>query len=354
MPDDVDVWARRALGTFGAVATGAGIGIVSPAVKEAVLSFLNHRYELKLFDAPPWMGWTLIGIGLVALLLSFIGQARLERMITFIFNGRGSTVGTFLTVKHTGFVPAVRDIKTAELPPVFSRRDLRHLPIDLGPDLALSPPAVEAALARQLRMPDQIVTMLGVDPTTDLGYCGIVQAPFQLLAGHQLMSWTHVRTFEWDRHVNRWTTLTSGPGPDLGVTTTTATLAVGADVAIAVEVSYAIADAEMLMSVPAIGRIVRVKVATPALDTVTHDGQVTAIARAFRDALDATRSISAGARVHVFCSAPMSVGFALGRMVSRTLHPPVRAYAYDRTAAKPYSWGIEINAASGAAMVVRN
>ncbi|WP_267382411.1 MULTISPECIES: SAVED domain-containing protein [unclassified Sphingomonas] len=351
MVEDADVGTRRAIGTFGVLSAGAGLGVVTPAIKEAILSFLNKRLGLQLFDAPPWMGWALIALGLICLLLAFFGQGRIDGVFKYLFHGRNSTVGTFLVVKHTGFVPPVRDIQQSELPKALNRCALQHLSIEVGGDLALNPPALEAALAKQLRMPDQITAILGVNPAAALGYSGIVQAPFQLLAGHQLASWTQVRTFEWDRHLNTWKALAGGQGPDLGVVTSNAVVGTGLDVGVAIEISYAIADAEIVASIPNIGRIVRVGVALPALDAVTHDGQVTQIAQAFRAALDGTRGIAPGARIHVFCSAPMSIGFALGRMVSRTLHPPVRVYAYNLAAPKPYPWGIEINAAPAAAIV---
>jgi hypothetical protein len=351
MTEDVDVGSRRAINTFGVLSAGAGLGVITPAIKEAMLSFLNKRLGLQLFDAPPWMGWVLIALGLGCLLLAFFGQGRIDDVFRFLFHGRDSTVGTFLVVKHTGFVPPVRDIQQSELPKTLNRRALQHLSIEIGGDLGLNPPALDAALAKQLRMPDQITAILGVNPAAELGYSGIVQAPFQLLAGHQLASWTQVRTFEWDRLLNTWKPLTSGQGTDLGVVTSDAVVGLGLDVGIAIEISYAIADTEIVGSVPHIGRIIRVGVAMPRLDSVTHDGQVTRIAQAFRAALDSTRGIAPGARVHIFCSAPMSVGFALGRMVSRTLHPPVRVYAYNLAAPKPYPWGIEINAAPASAIV---
>jgi hypothetical protein len=351
MAEDIDVRTRSAIGTFGVLSAGAGLGVITPEIKEAILSFLNRRLGLQLFDAPPWMGWMLIALGLSCLLLAFFGQGRIDAVSRYLFHGRGSTVGTFLVVKHTGFTPPVRDIQQSELPKTLNRCALQQLSIDISGDLALSPPSLEVALAKQLRMPDQITAILGVNPAAELGYSGIVQAPFQLLAGHQLASWTRVRTFEWDRHLNTWKALTGGPGTDLGVVTSDAVIGMGLDVAVAIEISYAIAEAEIVASVPDISRIIRVGVAVPALDSVTHDGQVTQIAQAFRAALDSTRGIAPGARVHVFCSAPMSIGFALGRMVSRTLHPPVRVYAYNLAASKPYPWGIEINALPATAIV---
>jgi hypothetical protein len=355
MSDGEDFKSRRAIVTFGGVAGVAGVSILLPGLKEAILAGLNSFFHLHLnLDAPPWVGVTLLAVAVVFLSAAFMGQSRIERAFVRVFDRRGSSVGTFLAVKHIGFAPAVRDIQRQELAADLSRRDLRHLHVDLTTDLNTSPPSLEAALAKQLRMPDQITAILGVNPDADLAYCGIVQAPFQLLAGYQLSSWVRLRLFEWHRHEHRWVALQPGPGTDLGVTTQIDPLGPGGDVAIAVEVSYVIADSDIAASVPDVGRIVRVRVAAPVLDCITHEGQVEKIARQFRAALDETCGLALGARVHVCCAAPMSVGIALGRMVSRTLHPPVRAYAYDRSAPKPYAWGIEVNGAPGSGQIVRS
>lgn len=355
MSDDVDKKSRTALVTTGGLLVAAGLGILTPGLKDAFLAGLNKWFRLNLYlDAPPWAGGLLLALGLILLLVAFIGQDRLERGLVRLSNGPGATVGTFLAIKHVGFAPAVRDLRKAELPSGMARRDLRHLEVDVSLELGSAPLQIEAALAKQLRMPDQIGAILGVNPDADLGYCGIVQAPFQLLAGYQLASWLRLQSFEWHRHEQRWVPLANGAGADLKVATRTEALGGGTDLAIAVEVSYPIAAAEIAASVPAAGRLVRLGVAAPSLDCVTHEGQAAELARQFREALDAARTLPAGARVHVFCAASMSVGFALGRMVSRTLHPPVVVYAYDRNAAKPYPWGIEINGAPGAGQVVRN
>lgn len=125
--------------------------------------------------------------------------------------------------------------------------------------------------------------------------------------------------------------------------------------AIAVEVSFNISTADLVSSVGGLREVVQIGPAQARLDCITHEGQVTVLAGQFRAALDRLNgSLTVGARVHVFVAAPMSIGFALGRMISRTLDPPVIAYTYDRNAQPPYRWGLLINAQTGAQQVVRN
>ena len=87
-----------------------------------------------------------------------------------------------------------------------------------------------------------------------------------------------------------------------------------------------------------------VTVAAPKRDVITHYGQVEAIADAFRDAIDTMlRRLPKGGVIHLFAAVPMCVGFSLGRMISKTVHPEVIAYNYSAQSNPRYSWGIRIN-----------
>jgi hypothetical protein len=323
---------------------------VVPGFKDALLSFLNQLFDLNLYlDAPPWAGGILLFLGLSLLLLGFMGQDRLA-----IGRSRRAP-GTALVIKQTGFAPTVPNLRQHELPDDWKHRELQHLAIELSPELSAAPPQLEAALAKQLQMPNQIGAIFGVSPATDLAYCGIVQAPFQFLAGFQLSTWVTARSFEWHRIEHRWVALGAGAGPDLAPQVTQESVGAGPDLAVAIEVSYPVATAEMTASVPTIGDLIRISIAQPAIDKVTHVGQVAAIATLFRAQLDqAKATLPAGATIHVFCAAPMSIGFAAGRMLSRSVHPPVSVYTYSSGAVPPYPWGIEINAAGATSQVVRN
>jgi len=288
------------------------------------------------------------------LVLAFFGPARVERALVHVV-GASRSKGAVVAIKEIGFAPAVRDLNREELPPHLNGRQVQHLVIDVSHELSANPPQVEAALAKQLRLPDQVAALRGAQPGAELAFCGIVQAPFQLLAGYQLSTWVTTQAFEWNRHTHNWQALEAGEGQDLKPATKVQVVGAGGDVAIAIEVSFSISTADIVGSVAGLSEIVRIGPAQARLDCVTHEGQVTALARQFRATLDRLHSrLVAGARVHVFVAAPMSVGFGLGRMVSRTVHPPVIAYAYDRNAQRPYRWGLFINASTPAQQVVWN
>lgn len=355
MGEEGDGFARKGIGGAGALLVAGGLPILSPGWKDAALAFLNHRFRLGLYlDVPPLIGGVLVGLGAAFLILAFFGPGRLGRAAAQLV-GSPRRVGTVVAIKEIGFAPSVRDIVPEELPPRLAGRDVQHLVIDVSDELSANPPRPEAALTKQLRLPDQIAALRSTQPDVELAFCGIVQAPFQILAGYQLSTWVGAQAFEWDRHEHKWRALQLGTGPELQPASRVEAIGQGTDVAIAIEVSFVISTGDIVGSVPALSEIIRIGPAKPRLDCVTHDGQVSALAGQFRDALDQVRGrLPAGARVHVFVAAPMSVGFGLGRMISRTLHPPVVVYAYDRNERPPYRWGLAVNAPTGAPQVMWN
>lgn len=355
MPDAGDGLARRGLGGGGALLLAGGLSILSPGWKDAALAFLNRKFDLDLYlDVPPLVGGVLVFTGVAFLLLAFFGPARLSRAAAHFF-GASRRAGPVVALREIGFAPAVRSITPEELPPRLAGRELQHLVVDVSHELSANPPQLQTALEKQLRVADQIAGLLGAQPDAQLALCGIIQAPFQFLVGHQLSTWVGAQVFEWDRHAHRWQALQGGNGPDLQAASRAEAVGQGADVAIAIEVSFAISTADIIRSVPALMEIVRIGPANPRLDCVTHEGQVTALARLFRAELDRLHAqLPGGARVHVFVAAPMSVGFGLGRMISRTLHPPVGVYAYVRNAQPPYRWGLDVNTPAGAPQVLWN
>lgn len=356
MTEPAETVTRRSLASVGTLLVVGGLAVIVPGLKDGALALLNKLLDLHLYlEAPPWVGGTLIGVGLLLMLMAFFGQALIARGLTRLFNGRSSVDGTLIVLKHIGFSPAVRDIRQDELPKPFRQRDVRHMVIDLSHEMGAKPPRLRAALLKQLRVTGQVSAMLDVQPTLDLAYCGIAHVPFQLLAGFQLSTWVAVHSFEWDRHEHRWKSLLQGSGADLGLTVRSERVGSGSDFAIAVQVSYQIAAQDISASVEAVGEIIHISCAQPTLDCVTHKGQVSAVARLFRDQLDDLHGrLRDGQKVHVFCAAPMSIGFGIGRLISQTLHAPVVAYAYQAGGSPPYGWGLHINTSQQSQQIVRN
>lgn len=63
----------------------------------------------------------------------------------------------------------------------------------------------------------------------------------------------------------------------------------------------------------------------------------------FRQALDEIHNeLGSGPAIHVFYAGPVSVGFSLGRRISRTIHNRVFVYNYNAKASPAYAWGIDV------------
>ncbi|MBU9598329.1 SAVED domain-containing protein, partial [Burkholderia multivorans] len=90
-----------------------------------------------------------------------------------------------------------------------------------------------------------------------------------------------------------------------------------------------------------------VRIAEPKRGVITHHEQASAIARAFREALDKIHNENPATIHHVFAATPMSVSFRLGQMVSYTMHRSVRAYNYSQRSTPPYFWAVDLVAADG-------
>lgn len=356
MVSEGDTSSGKRLAASGAALLAVGLAIVSPGLKDAAVAFLNRVLGLGLsLNAPIWLGVVLIILGVVLLLIAFFGRDAVLSGLTDI-SGRGqATQGTLLVIKHTGFKSVVRDLRVDELPKAQQRRDLQHLRLDVSDQLSSSPPKLTQALAAHGTLLQSVEAIRSTNARAELAYCGIVQAPFQLLAGQRLTAWAEVLTFEWDRMSQRWIALSSQDGPDLGVHVREEQIGGGSDVAIAIEVSYPISTADISASTVSCGRIFRLAVAAPALDCVTSEGQVKAISKLFRQTLDSLHNeASPPPLIHVFCAAPMSVGFDLGRLISPTIHPPVACYAYNSQSTPRYKWGVILNTANGKPRIVQN
>ncbi len=276
--DDI---ARRSLGTLGTAMAALGLGILVPGLKDVLIAFLDRTFDLHLYNAPPWVGWLLLGGGIILLAVAFVGVDRVWNWLEHRTGMTGWNKGAVVVLQQTGFDSNQRDLHSDELPPKLAGRAIRTVRADLSPHLRRSPPDVDRALEDQLEIPNRLAGAKTDPGETQLAYCGIVQAPFQILAGYQLAGWPEVLSFEWDRQRQRWWSLEEGDGPDRFIGRRSEPVPDGGTLAIAIEVSYSISTVAILETIPTVGEIVRIGPVSPALDLLTHSGQVAAIAAAF-------------------------------------------------------------------------
>ena len=325
---------------------GLGAAIVSPGFKDAALSYLNRKFQLGLnLDAPIWLGAGLILLGV--LVLGFGEYARIA--------GKHSQ-SVFLACRHQSFEPLTGKLTAAMLPKRFRHARISHLECDLSAHLSGGVVDPVGAVRQQARFGADLLTHRRTNPETIVGYYGIVHVPLQFLAGCSVSTWSQIALFEHVRNTEKWQELGEGEGPDLGVTVKKELCSEHhTAVVVRIAISYEVALDEIIQVVSGPFANVRIAIAHPKIDSITTYGQVEKLARAFREVLDEILGqVGSTKPVHVFYAGPVSLGFSLGRQISRTLHPPVTVYNYTARANPAYAWGVLINGnGSPDALVVR-
>ncbi|MCA8494011.1 SAVED domain-containing protein [Burkholderia arboris] len=209
---------------------------------------------------------------------------------------------------------------------------------------------VRGALALQRNLYRDVTAQLRAHPKATVAYFGIAHIPLSMHAGTAVSTKHPVRLYELDATAaeSAWNPLLDGNAPDLGVELVDMGGPVGGpDAVIQVDVSARVAKTDIDQSIDCPYRHFVVRIAEPKRGVITHYDQVSAIANAFREALDKIHNENPATTHHVFAATPMSVSFRLGQMVSQTMHRSVRAYNYSQRSAPPYFWAVDLVAADG-------
>ncbi|MCM2443453.1 SAVED domain-containing protein [Agrobacterium vitis] len=321
-----------------------GLAIIAPGPVDAILSFVNNKLHLGLsLDAPWWIGLVVMVIGVALLVLGYV------------VDREGTHKGQFVAIRHQSFQPLAGTLPKEALPTRMRRRSIQSYDCELSALMTGSHVNPKAAVIQQQNLATHIAGIRRSDPNAALGYYGIVHIPLQFLAGCSISSYPEVVLFEHDRSNGSWVELKGGNGPMLNpeVIRSLDPAAPTAAV-IRIEVSYCVAPAEIAKIIPPEYREYRLAIAQPGIDKITHYGQVEAICVLFRTILDEIQNdLGNNVSVHVFYAGPVSLGFSLGRRISRTIHTRVFVYNYTAQSNPAYSWGIDVTRdAPAEAMVV--
>jgi hypothetical protein len=250
----------------------------------------------------------------------------------------------FVAIRHQSFQPLTGPLPPDALPRKMRGRQIDTLNCDQSNFLSLGAVDPIGAVRQQQRLATEIAGVLRTEPSAALGYYGIVHIPLQLLAGCSLSTFPQVTLFELHRETGTWRELQAGAGPDLDVAVLrTADPSSPIVCVVRIAVSYAVQPADVAEVIGGPYREYSISIGKPGIDKVTHYGQVEAICSAFRKVLDEIHDeLPRNLVVHVFYAGPVSVGFTLGRRISRTIHSPVIAYNYTASTKPAYAWGVEV------------
>lgn len=331
--DDGSVLPGTPYRTLGSTIVLVGLAVLSPGIKDALLAYVNNTWKLGLpLDAPWWIGLPVIALGALLFILGFVTDRA------------GAIKGQFVAIRHQSFQPLAANLPVEALPKRMQRRKINVYDCDLSSFMNSQPVDPKGAVRLQERLASHITGVRQSDPDAALGYYGIVHIPFQFLAGCTISTYPEVALFELNRGDNKWYELKTGAGPNLGPTLTrTIDPAKPSAAVVRIGVSYPVAAAEIARIIPEPFRDYSLSIAAPTIDKVTHYGQVDAICILFRQALDEIHNeLGSEPPVHVFYAGPVSLGFSLGRRISRTIHNRVFVYNYTAQASPAYAWGIDV------------
>lgn len=325
--------------------TVVGIAVVSPGIKDALMSFLNTHYHLGLSLDAPWYVGSLLILSAVAVYVYGEHGARRDRAVA-----AAKPPGMFVALHHQSFDPPSGRLPDSRVPARLGHRTIRHVECDQSPFFSGGVADPAGAVHQQDRVMSDLSAIRRADPNAAIGYYGIVHVPLQLLAGCSVSTWHEVALFELNRITKQWRELGEGRGPDLGLTVHTVSRParpVAAVVRIAISYDVPLVDVAEVVEGPF--EDIRVAITPPRIDAVTHYTQVEMICTAFRQILDDLQArLDRDAVVHVFYAGPVSLGFSIGRRISRTIHHRVQVHNYNARATPRYAWGIEVNGEASA------
>ena len=309
-----------------------GVALMAPGWRDAALSYLNKTYSLGLsLDAPWWVGAASAVIGVGVFLIGLV-SASIE------------PPGQFIAIHHQSFQPLTSPLPNNALPRKMRKRKMSTLECDQSNFLSGGAFDPIGAVRQQQRLAQDVAAIRKADSKAALGYYGIVHIPLQFLAGCSVSTFPEVALFELHRETSTWRELQDGDCPDLEVTVKrVADPPSPIACVVRIAVSYPVSPLGPPEVVAGPYREYLISVGKPGIDKVTHYKQVEALVSVFRTVLDEIHDeLPNNLIVHVFYAGPVSVGFSLGRRISRTIHNPLIVYNFTASIKPSYAWGVEV------------
>lgn len=308
----------------------AGITIVKPAgYGDALLALINKYFELSLpLSGPRWLGLSLIVAGVS---LCAWGETR-RRAHSIV-----------IAFRHHSLEPFAAQLRAADLPSGYQACEIRNIDCDISAYFKNGSCDPVGAIRRQLESLSDLRSVRGLLPSAAVAYYGLAHIPLQFLAGCNVSTHSPFLLFELDRQTSVWRPLGNN-GPKLFPSTTLLRQPTFPQaIAIRICISYEVTAADMEEVLRCDFEDIRIGLATPRIDAVSSVDQVNEVCDRFRRVLDDIHARHAKSiPVHVFYAGPASLGFSLGRQISRTVHHRVIVHNYMPSSEPKYSWAVEV------------
>jgi hypothetical protein len=333
--------ADTTLGRIAALIATAGIEVLTGSKLEAMLKAgwqkLFHE-PLPMPDPPMWVGFLLLATAIGTAIIAHIRQPSADKAVAPI---------RIVAIKHMSLERIAIDLAEEMLPPALYGAKPQTVEIDQTPFYREGVLNVEAAVATQAELPIRIAAMAQAMPDAAFAYMGKAHIPLAILAGHSISTGTKITFFELSRNsMARWLPLSDESGPNLGIQVLPgAQNENAADAIVRVSVSFPVRPEDIWGSAPTLAREWHLTITRPKLDPITTAPQVAELAMRFRSILDDVKANHPLVeRIHVFCAAPMSVCFAFGQQITKTIHPTVLVYNFVAFSKPKYPWALVVNA----------
>ncbi len=276
----------------------------------------------------------------------------IERLARIVFSGHsyGTTdiqhpVETLFAIRHQSFEVLTARVSEDSLSARFRHYKIQHIEFDQSSFFTNTVYDPVSAIRQNNKFINNFLTVFQANPDAVFGYYGIVHIPLQFCAGCAVSTWPKIVLFELNRSTNSWYELASNDSPKLDLNVSNISRPANpVAVVIRITISYDISKNDVDDVVPQPYEDIKIEIGQRRIDAITHYSQVNELCQAFRQVLDDLHTrVDKSVIVHVFYSGPVSLGFSLGRQISRTVHHLVIVYNYTARTSPRYAWGVKVN-----------
>ena len=339
----IELWSRwisRRLSKWAAIFfITTGSGALMPLWWYGLANVFYYQItktNMEPFEESPVTGWIFMGIGIVFVVLSIWESKRTRNKE--VVGLRHISVGSFPS----------ESIKR-ELP--FLQRLWHYKELDVNHSDAYSNGILidyESVLRRLEKVPHQLDGILQVNSDTPLVYYGLTHIPLAFYLGYLLSDIKyHIQQYELNNETGRWNQLDTITSL-LILKSNSETLVENTNsgnVILTIGISYPIHSSEVdELDIPnELGRI-NIEASEPQRQLIRSQSQIDQVCREFERTLEHIKNAYPNrVKTHVFYSGPVSLAFALGRVISERIDSEIKIYNYSVKESPRYNWSLSFN-----------
>ncbi|MEY8198914.1 MAG: SAVED domain-containing protein [Colwellia sp.] len=334
------IWVSRRLSSWTAsIFIVTGIGALTPQWWYGLanaLYFKATQSNLEPFDASPTTGWAFIVIGLVLVALS-------------IWESKRTKNKEVIGIRHISLGNIPLEAIKRDLPYIQKLWHYRELTIDHCDSYSKGILVDYNSVLRRLeKTPDQIDGILQSSTDTPLAYYGLTHIPLAFYLGYLLSdNKYHIQHYELNNDTGRWDQLGELATPiRLKNNCKELTENTGhGSVILTIGISYPIHTSEIdELNIPNELARINIETSLPQRQLICCQSQIDQVCKEFRQTLEQIKNTYPNRQeIHLFYSGPVSLSFALGRIISERIDSEIKIYNYSVKETPKYNWSISFN-----------